>query len=205
MGFVLYAYHLQGFQVSGMPKAPVSWYTVDAQADPSATEEQIRAMFQTLLADRFKLTAHEETRELNGYALTVGKRGPKIKPARVGDEQPPPMPDYFKGKSAEALDGRVLITKEGDFAALTGRRVSISQLAETLGNYELQTFVVDRTGLPGSYYFGFKFVNENSRRDVDGPDLFAAMQEELGLKLEKEKGPVKVLVIDHIETVPIEN
>jgi uncharacterized protein (TIGR03435 family) len=206
MGLVLYACHLQEFQVSGMPKAPVAWYSIDAETDPSATDDQIRLMFQTLLADRFRLAAHMETRELNGYALVVGKNGRKIQAAKPGQEPPPPMPEYLKGKPPSAFEGRVFISQEGELAALTGRKVTISQLAETLGNNELQTFVRDRTGLPGYYYFGFKFASENGRRrDTDGPDIFSALQEELGLRLQKEKGPVEILVVDRLETAPAEN
>ena len=204
MGLVLYAYHLQGFQVSGMPKEPVSWYVIDAKTDPSTTDSQIRLMFQTLLADRFQLTAHRETREVNGYALVAGKNGAKIKPV-MPEEKPAAMPDYFKGKPAPAFEGQVFISKEGDLSALTGRRVSMSQLAETPGNYELDTFVLDKTGLPGNYYFGLKFAGKNSPLGADGPDLFAALQEELGLRLEKQKGPVEMLIVDHMETVPTEN
>jgi uncharacterized protein (TIGR03435 family) len=80
----------------------------------------------------------------------------------------------------------------------------MTQLAEVLQS-ELQTFVVEKTGLPGNYYFGTKFVSVNERRDVDGPTLFAALQEALGLRLEKKKGPVEMLIVDSMKVAPAEN
>ena len=90
-------------------------------------------------------------------------------------------------------------------SALTGRGVSTAQLAETL-SATLGTLVLDQTGMTGNYYFGFKFlsVQNNPSDEVEGSTIFSALQDELGLKLEKQKGPIEVLVIDHVER-PSEN
>jgi uncharacterized protein (TIGR03435 family) len=199
---VRYAFHLQNWRLAGMETNDAD-YEIDAKTEPSATEDQVRLMFQKLLMDRFQLAVHRETRELNGYALTVGRNGPKIKP--VDDEKAPPMPDYFGGKEAfaGAFEGKVMVSVEGKGTlALTGRRVLMSQIAEELQS-PLGAFVLDKTGLAGKYYVGLKFANPN--RDSDERSLASALQEELGLKLEKQKGPVEMLIVDHIEKTPVEN
>jgi uncharacterized protein (TIGR03435 family) len=161
-------------------------------------------MFQKLLMDRFHLAVHRETRELNGYALTVGKNGPKIKPVADG-EAPPPLPDYLGGKEsfAKAFEGKVMVSVEGKGTlALTARRASMSQIAEELQG-PLGAFVLDKTKLAGKYYVGSKFANPN--RDSDDRSLASALQEDLGLRLEKQKGLVEMLIVDHIEKTPVEN
>jgi uncharacterized protein (TIGR03435 family) len=192
-----YAYHLPGWRIVGMEKDD-SFYEIEATMDPSTTEDQVRLMFQKLLADRFKLVTHRETKELQGYALVVGKTGPKIKATTSGEA--PSMPDYLSGKPSAAFEGRILVSMEGKGAsAITGRRVSISQLADMLSE-TLGVFVVDQTGMTGSYYFGFRFLSVSGPGDsVDAPSIFTALQDELGLKLDKQKGPVEILVVDHLE------
>jgi len=80
----------------------------------------------------------------------------------------------------------------------------MTRLAEALQE-PLGAFVRDETGLQGSYYFALEFVPDNNPKNVDGPPLAAALQEQLGLRLEKRKGPVEVLVVDHIGKSPTEN
>jgi uncharacterized protein (TIGR03435 family) len=204
---VLYAYHLQTFQVYGMPKEPSGFYAVDATTDPSATEDQIRLMFQTLLAERFKLVARRETRQALGYALTVGKNGPKIKAVSAG-EKAAPLPEWFQSKGdtfSAVIEGKIGATGEGKgITAITGRRVTMAQLAETLEQV-VGAFVLDKTALAGNYYFGFKCLQRDTTVDADVPTIFAAVQESLGLKLDKETGPEEMLVIDHIERAPTAN
>jgi uncharacterized protein (TIGR03435 family) len=111
------------------------------------------------------------------------------------------MPEYLAGKPAEAIEGRILTSVEGrGTSALTGRGVSMTQLAEEL-SATLGTLVLDQTGTTGNYYFGFKFlsVRNSPAEDVQGSTIFTALREELGLRLEKQKGPVEVLVVDHFE------
>ena len=191
-----YAYHLPGWRIERMDKDQ-SFYAIDATLDASATEEEVRLMFQKLLADRFKVVTHRETKELQGYALVVSKNGPKIK-AVAGEA--PAMPEYLKGKTPAAFEGHIFVSMEGKgTSALTGRGVPMSQLADTLSE-TLGAFVLDQTGMIGNYYFGFKFLEVNNPGDnVDAPSLFTALQDELGLKLDKQKGPVEMLVVDHIE------
>jgi bla regulator protein blaR1 len=200
---IQYAYRTHRWQMQFPADGKESFFQIDAKTSDSATDDQLRLMLQTLLRERFHLAVHKQQKEVNGYSLEVGPKGPKIRP--VGDnEEPPPMPDYFRTKPAKLFEGRLTISKEGELSALTGRRVTMAQLADALQD-ELKTLVLDKTSLTGKFYFGTKFVHPDSPREVDGPSLFAALQEALGLKLEKHKGPVETLVIDHVDHVPTEN
>jgi uncharacterized protein (TIGR03435 family) len=146
------------------------------------------------------------TKEVEGYALTVGKNGLKIKEFRAEDN-PAALPEWFQkqGDIAAQLEGKVVATiPKAGIVAITGRRVSMLQLAETLQRV-LRVSVLDQTGLPGNYYFALEFAQEDHPADVDVPSLFAAIQESLGLRLEKHTGPVEMLVVDHIEKTPGEN
>jgi len=201
-----YAYHLQDWRISGPLPGSDYIYAVDATAAPAATEDQVRLMFQSLLADRFKMVAHRVTKEVEGYALTVGKNGPKIKEAKAGDN-PAALPEWFQkqGDIAAELEGKVVATiPKAGVGAITGRRASMLQLTEALQRV-LRLPVLDQTGLSGNYYFALEFAKEDHPADVDVPPLFAAIQESLGLKLEKHKGPVEMLVVDRIEKTPTEN
>ena len=93
---------------------------------------------------------------------------------------------------------------EGKSSALTGRGVTIPQLANGLSE-TLGAFVQDLTGLTGKYYFGFLFARDALATDTPEATLFSGLQDEMGLKLESRKGPVEVLVIDSMEKLPREN
>jgi uncharacterized protein (TIGR03435 family) len=198
-----YAYRLDFSQVSGPKNGSI--YSVEAIFDPAATEDQFRLMLQSLLAERFKLELHRVTAQSDGYALVVGSVGLKVKEVHDSDE-PPAMPDWVKDASP-ALKARTYIAAtvpEPGVTAITGRRVSISQLAETLQRVTKMP-VWDRTGLSGNYYFAFRYAQEVAADVVtDAPSLATALKESLGLKLEKRKRPVETLVIDHVEE-PSEN
>ena len=194
-----YAYGLKGnYQYSGSVRLPDgwNWYDIEATVEGSPSDDQLRLMFRTLLEDRFKLKVHHETRETPTYDLVVAKNGPRLKEAR---------PD-----SRIAIDGKLLSTGKGgvmggeDGAHLLAKGGSIDMIVAALSG-ELRAPVVDRTGLTGSFDFDVRFLPENSRPDAEpGPSLATAIQEELGLRLEKSKGSVEVVVIDHVEK-PDEN
>jgi len=163
-------------------------------------------MVRSLLEDRLKMAWHFESKEVDGWALTVNKNGPKIHEFKDGDP-PPPMPDWNKDLDPAGSDGQVWgILREAYIVSLTGRRISMAQLCENLER-SLGTTVWDQTGLKGNYYIAFRYAMDEVPMDVDvdAPPLNAALQENLGLKIEKRKGPVQVVVIDHIERTPTEN
>jgi uncharacterized protein (TIGR03435 family) len=199
-----YAYQLPLSRLAGPVPGSDYLFEVVATADPGATEDQVRRMLQTLLAERFHLAVHRDAKEAEGYALKVGKSGPKMQEAKDGGP-PPPMPAWMGKQVAEAnLDGRVVsMAPSAGVVAITGRRVTMTQLAAALER-QAGGFVTDETGLPGKYYLGFEFAKEDHPPDVDLPTIFPALQD-LGLKLEKRKGPVEVLVVDHVEKAPTEN
>ncbi len=128
-------------------------------------------MLRTLLADRFKLASHSETKELPLYSLVVGKNGPRIQEVKDG------IGSMSAGKGR--LSGRMPIV---DFARY---------LSPILGRA-----VVDRTGLTGAFDIKLEWTPGD---DASGPSIFTAVQEQLGLKLESAKGPVEILLIDHAE------
>ena len=182
-----YAYGVRDFQIA----QPPNWfdsqrYDVLAKAEPDATEDRIKIMVQSLLAERFELKLHRESKEMQAYVLTVSKGGAKIQPV----------------KSDEA--GRV--TRKG-LGVIAGAKASMAQLAEALsdvalnGRFILDRAVLDRTGLSGVYDFVLSWTPESSgsTSDLPGPSLFTAVQEQLGLKLETQKAQVEILVIDHVE------
>jgi uncharacterized protein (TIGR03435 family) len=199
-----YAYQLPLSRLAGTVPGSANLYEVVATTDSSATDEQIRRMLQTLLAERFKLAVHPEMKEADGYALKAGKSGPKILEAKE-EGPPPPMPAWMGKQVAEAsLDGRVVaMAPSAGVVAITGRRVTMAQLAAALER-QMGAFVTDETGLSGKYYLGFQFAKQDHPPEADLPTIFPALQD-LGLKLEKRKGPVEVLVIDHVEKTPLEN
>ena len=165
-----YAFNLPDWRIVRMDKDhDEAFYAIDATMEEAATDDQVRAMLQNLLVTRFGLVSHRESREVQGYALMVGKNGLKIKPSAAVDA--PPMPDYMGNKSAAAFERRIFVSGEGKgTSALTGRGVSMAQLADTL-SAELGTLVFDQTGVAGNYYFGFKFL---SPRNSPGDDTEGA-------------------------------
>ncbi len=158
-------------------------YNIEARAENTeAGPKQIRAMLQTLLTDRFKLAVHRETRQEQVYTLVVGKSGSKLQ---------------------DAGDGRknfINWTGIGD-VTFTENSAPLLGLINVLGGL-LSAPVLDKTNLKGSYNFSLKFVDPrvpHLTEDDSRPDLFTAVQEQLGLKLQAAKEPVEVLVVDRLE------
>jgi len=182
---VMFAYKMMPDQISGGP----SWvesdgFDVDAKAsNPKATPAQLRQMVQAMLADRFQLQVHRATRELPIYALVQAKGGMKL--AVSHDET---------GNTGVRIEGP---------GRVTGVRGTMAMLAGALSK-PLQRQVVDQTGLTGAYTFKLQFTPDKSRKPnadgdpppADGPSIFTALEEQLGLALKSTKGPVESIVID---------
>jgi uncharacterized protein (TIGR03435 family) len=172
-----------------------------APSDIRPTLKEQMAMLRALLADRFKLTFHREQKEMAVYALTVAKGGSKVKESTVSPDATPEGPPAL----AFIFTPGVL--------HLPARYASMDEFASLLQRSALERPVVDRTELTGRYDFDLEFsVDETlfggalgkAPDDSTKPSLFAALQEQLGLKLEATRGPVSALVIDHAER-PSEN
>lgn len=190
---IRWAYHVMPYQVSGPDWLDTERYDIAARTAAPAREEQLRLMLQTLLADRFKLQLHRQTRELSAYVLSVGKNGPKF--------------------HESGSEGEFDVKPDPGRMSVTVRRAPVSQLVEILSNV-LHTPVVDLTELKGRYDVTInaaKYAAELTPKAAgEAPaDLAAliltAVQEELGLKLESRKVPLDLLIIDHVEKAPTEN
>jgi uncharacterized protein (TIGR03435 family) len=201
---ISYGWNLQFPFISGPIPGSASIFRVDATTDAEATEDQIRLMFQSMLKDRFKLVARVVTKEGDGYALSVGKIGLKIKEAKEGDP-PPPLPEWARDGSVAAWEGGIAATSpEAGVIAITGRRVSISKLIDTLRRVLGGKMVWDQTGVTGDFYFAFRYAQDDNP-EFDAPSLAAALRDNLGVELKKQKGPVEMLVVDSMEKEPTGN
>lgn len=160
-------------------------------------------MMQTLLADRFKLQVHHETRELPVYALVVAKGGSKLQEAKEGDT----YPNGIKGPNGKSSAGMMRMGPDD----LTCQAIPIESLVTMLSD-RTGRHVIDKTGLTGKYDFTLKWSEGEgdipmskgasaapNSGDPVGMSIYTAIQEQLGLKLDAQKAPVEVLVIDHAE------
>jgi uncharacterized protein (TIGR03435 family) len=164
-------------------------FNVLAKYPADTPDAQVRAMLQNMLADRFKLALHKETRQLPTYALVLAKGGSKLKLAEGGDSRTNGRP------------GRLEATK-----------TTVQKLADLLARM-MGCPVLNETGLTGAFNFTLEWTPDETIRlgaeppppSAGGPSIFSALQEQLGLKLEGRKGPVDVLVVDRVERAPTEN
>ncbi len=195
--------------VAGGENGSADRFDIEARSQGSPTKDEMRQMMQALLADRFKLVVHHETRQAPVFALMLvkpGKNGPEL---RVH-----PAEDGCMGEAAKELPvvcGVIvhLIPQGPGQIRFGGRNVKLSLLASSLptmtGMAMLPRPVVDETGLNGAFDFTLDWVPEfNAPPDASGPNFREALREQLGLKLEPKQGPVDILVIDHVEH-PSEN
>lgn len=196
------AYNVRDFQIVGGP----GWiesdrFDINAKAEglgERVAPDQLRPMIKALLEDRCRLKVRMETKEMPVYVLAAGKNGPKLTP-NTGAE---PGPMFRMGR------GQIDVKK-----------ASMAMLAQHLSQ-QLGRTVIDKTGLAGDYDFNLTWTPEPGQgggpfggslppevlpaADSTGPTIFTALQEQLGLKLESQKGPVPVVVIEQIEK-PSEN
>ncbi|HWE51355.1 MAG TPA: TIGR03435 family protein [Bryobacteraceae bacterium] len=178
-----FAWDVRDFQISGGPKwIDSTHYDVNAKSQTAAGLLQLRPMVQPLLAERFHLAIHKGTKDLVYYALTIGKNEPKLTPSQT------PSPQLH-----------------GHGGELIGQGISISLLTGKVAE-ELGRPVLDHTGLTGKYDINLRWTPDDGEQKTDPsrPSLFTAVQEQLGLKLESQKGPVEILIVDRAER-PSEN
>jgi uncharacterized protein (TIGR03435 family) len=210
---LLAAYDFSNYQISGPDWLNTLRFDITAKVPDRATKEQFQSMLRNLLATRFQMTVHRESKELPIYALVTAKGGPKLRASvdegvRPAEEQLPIVrPEEGKdGFPPVTLrtPGLIIETKNGR-ARLTAKDVPLSKLADWLSG-RLDRPVVDMTGLAAHYSFALYFTPEGtSAADRSEPGIPAALQEQLGLRLEARRGTVEFLVIDHAEKVPTGN
>jgi uncharacterized protein (TIGR03435 family) len=203
-------------------------YYVTATIPPKTSPAQLRVMLQHLLARRFHLALHREKKKAPGYDLVVASGGLKIKPSPPGDTRvevsgfPTLSPEAPFASRLNTADGATVTVRSvnrmtmAQLADGLGRKIMISTgaygpLGDTPGAMELAPRVADRTGLTGKYDFTLEYglpthVAVASDPIIAAPTLFAALENQLGLKLVKSKAvPLVILVVDHWDKVPTEN
>lgn len=171
---ILAAYGLGPSQITGEP----AWldsdrFEISAKVEqPVDDDAALMKMLRTLLAERFNLSVHRETRTVRALVLEVAKNGPKLEKA--------------EGEAATTNNGRGLIV---------ATVITMNRFAEVLSR-QMELPVVDSTGLQGAFNLKLQWAPENAKTD-DGPSIFTALQQQLGLRLESRKVPIELLVIDH--------
>ncbi len=197
-GLITQAYDVRPFQLVGlsgwMDTDRYEIHTKDETPGPSEaelakmTEEQrnayhdrFLAKMRALLAERFQLKVHRETKEMPVYVLTVAKDGSKL---RTPPDNGSPGGNLTARRNSEGK------------SEVIGEKLPVASLAWFLQGTVERT-IIDRTGLTGKYDFTLTYAPEMG--DITGPSIFTALQEQLGLKLESGKGPVDVVVIDSAE------
>lgn len=240
------AYQVKRYQIEGPGWIDTERYDIVARVPAGATADQAKAMMRNLLAERFQMKVHRETKELPAYVLTVAKNGPKFKesveaptpashvpgsppangpppPPRMGKDGFPDLPEGSRGAMAMMLNGAL---------HLTARDAPIATLITPFLEDQLDRAIVDQTGLTKKYDFKVEFAPEpggafalgmmgrggppppppgggaspSSLSDAEpAATLFAALEGQLGLRLESKKVAIEVIVLDRLEKVPTEN
>lgn len=218
---IVMAYGLKHYEYAGPSWLASARFDITAKAPAGATQTQEMAMLQNLLPERFGLKVHREKREMTVYELAIAKGGPRVK-------QAVPAPPPGAPKITFDADGvPVLAPGGGVISGLPGRdgiqslwgvlheEITMERLASILGSLIGGRRVTDATGLKGKYDVAMHWAipagppdNDASGLPLDAaaiPAIFAALESQLGLKLESKKGTVRVLGVDHCEKTPTEN
>jgi uncharacterized protein (TIGR03435 family) len=208
------AYRIQPYQILGGPAwISTARYDISAKPEKAPKDGEVPLMLQALLKDRFQLTLQRETKDLPIYALVVarkdGKLGPNLLESKEGsctvpDRNAPPKP-------GQRNCGQQMMSPRSLNAVSAPMSQVIPMLARMLGRT-----VVDKTGLTGKYDIDVQWTPDETQlamlspearaasSDASGPSIFTALQEQLGLKLESQKGPVEVFAVERAEK-PSEN
>jgi uncharacterized protein (TIGR03435 family) len=207
------AYSVRATQVSGPDWLSDQGFDIEAKLPDGTPKEELNAMLQSLLEERFGLKAHRATKTGQGFALTVGKNGPKLKSAAPPAE---PAPDLTQEERMAQLKQKMLADMEasgkrtqedlasgklpGPFNSQSWSSITTEELAAQLVRFAGAP-VVDETGLTGEYSVTIRTWEST---DVPGGTVFDAV-EKLGLKLESRKLTVETVVVDQVSKVPTPN
>jgi uncharacterized protein (TIGR03435 family) len=210
-------------QIAGPAWIATQFYSIEAKLPPATTKEQLRLMWQDLLAERFHLKVHFDSKEFTVYELVVARNGPKF--YKAGDVHnkpdtgfPVPPPGEKRAISFMIPRNTRQTFRDSSMEELAGRLASpLSEMsAQTYANTFTLGKVVDKTGLSGRYDFTLEYAGRpmaggahppplpDSEMDT-APSLFDAVRQQLGLDLKEKKARLPVLIVDHVDKVPTEN
>jgi uncharacterized protein (TIGR03435 family) len=183
------AYDVKDFSLSGPDWMDTVRFDIVAKPPSAVSREEMAVLFQSLLAERFKLTIHRETKTMSAYALVAAKGGLKVTAVEPGP-------------------GGTNSNMNGGKGMLTARKTSMEGFAGWLST-RLDHPVVDKTDIKGVFDIKLEWTQDEAQSaEADtgaGPTIFTALQEQLGLRLVAQKLPVEIIVVDHVEKVPTEN
>lgn len=190
-GAIAWSWSVMDNEVQGPGWLDRDYYDVIAKTSAARTEDELRRMFQAVLAERFGVSVHRDRKEMQAYVLTVDKKGLKM--------------------AETVADGESMIEPQPKRMAIAMRRTSMSEVASLLSRI-LQTPVVDETHLKGRYDAVFDMTKyaedmhpvEGAPMDMAGV-MTTALREEIGLRMESQKTAIDVIVVDHAEKTPETN
>ncbi len=222
----LFAYGFEAYQFSPRESCCQARFDFEAKVPAGATKAQFRQMLQNLLVQRFQFSLHYQEKEMPVFELVVAEKGSKLKPsppdaaARSNIRGSRRSTPWVTMATRCFRPARAVWSGANDHYRWTAIHVSLPEIVKTLSFY-LGRPVIDATGLKGAYDFDLKWGIDSKlqlemagRRDEaaevpdtgpTGPPLTRAVQDQLGLKLNAKKGPGKVVVVDHVEKVPVAN
>jgi uncharacterized protein (TIGR03435 family) len=178
------AFHVQDQQVTGPEWIATDRFDITAKMPAAVGRDRVPQMLQALLAERFGLLVHRQTKNMSRYSLAAEKNGSRLR----------------KTESASGIT-----TNIGRGCNRWSGQATMTQLTDSLAQ-QLGAPVADNTGLDGAFQIALDWASDSGNDgDSCGPSLMTSLQEQLGLKLSAEKGPVEILVIDHIDRTPTEN
>lgn len=178
------AYGMIELRIDGPDWLSAEKFDITAKAPEGVPDSELKPLLQSLLKERFHLETHFETREVPIYQMVVSKGGSKL---TLFDPEHPPKPPAIRGQNT-----------------IMGASTA-SQIADSLSRAAGRP-ILDKTGLDGRFGWAIRYSSLAADANPgDAPDLFVAIEQQLGLKLEPKKDALQILVIDHIDRVPIEN
>ena len=204
---IQYAFHLLPYQLAVEWSPDDAMYEIAANVPPATTKEELRVMLQNLVIDRFKLAFHYGKKEMPVRCLVVAKGGLKMREATSAAAKTETAPDNAAGPAKTSTPTRIpySMTMKNERSTWTANGATIGGIVSMLALH-LREPITDGTGLTGKYDFTLSWVEESGAADLAiGPSLVEAVEEQLGLKLERRKGLADVFIIDHLEKIPIEN
>jgi uncharacterized protein (TIGR03435 family) len=182
---IMFAYSIPSgreYELTGPGWMDTERFDIEATAPADTSREQVREMLQSLLAERFSLKTHRESKRVNAYELITAKDGARLKATESDDG------------AFTFRDGRVIV-----------RAFSMDAFADRLSGpaFRLDRPVLNRTGMQGAFDFTLEWAPLG--QSEPGPSLFTALQEQLGLKLDARQTEVRILVVDRVDRIPTAN